>query len=112
MNVTVDRHRDLHMILWPNLPPGNVTNVQPTVTHESMPQITWNASTDPEGDEVYYRLIINDTVSDIVDIVTQDTFYNLTVQLKYSLIYNVSIYAFDEWLWEGNTSSEKMLPNI
>jgi hypothetical protein len=92
---------DIIVKLTPNKGPSDITNLQPSSTHKDILDITWDASTDPEGDNVSYRIIINNGTTDIYDTVTNNTYFNITTSLDYQT-YNINISAFDEFNAQGN----------
>jgi hypothetical protein len=92
---------DIIVKLAPNKGPSDITNLQPTSTHKDILDITWDASTDPEGDNITYRIIINNGTTDIYDNVTANNYFNITTPLNYQT-YNINISAIDEFNAQGN----------
>ena len=79
-----------------NRAPSAPTNITINDLHTLRPTITWNASIDPEGDNVTYTLNIttedgNETASGIVD----TNLYILPVNLTFNQWYLVNLTAWD-----------------
>jgi parallel beta-helix repeat protein len=84
----------------PHDPPTAPTNIQPDTTHSLKPNITWSASTDYSGLGVKYHFTLKDNASMKIydDIVTNNTYFNITSDLSYGDGFNsyyIEIFAED-----------------
>jgi hypothetical protein len=101
--VVADQHREIPLWLWYNQAPGNVTNLTPLKTHDDTPSFTWNKSTDPEGDEVSYHVVVSDGKTILEDTIVPNNYYNVTDSVQPG-IYYIDISAIDDSGAEGNVS--------
>ncbi len=84
-----------------NMPPGNVSNIRPTVTTNTTPTIYWDPASDPDGDDSGIIYLIQIGLSpghgEVLQWISSKnrTSYTVTQELTPNRIYYVQIKAFD-----------------
>ncbi|UCH90181.1 MAG: right-handed parallel beta-helix repeat-containing protein [Thermoplasmata archaeon] len=101
VNMTMNRQETLW--LYPNLPPGDVTGITPTSTHNATPRIEWNEAVDPNGDPVKYQILIGSEFGsdNITNNITANLYYDIPVHLNFTRYY-INISAIDSDGMRGN----------